>query len=438
MTTGTRWLLAAAVVCAALLAHASGSCFATAGQEAEAHPQRRAADSTYLVQKVITSFRETLPEVQPLKRSGGPILSATEMEQPSAREPAASCVDSTNFWGALRSTGPLRIEQPVASKLHGRDVEALQLATVEQSVDWMPNETAVETSWGRMCTSLLSLEIGQHPREPSSRKFGLAVTLIGFSALVCTGVCCVKTGLYDHLAAKVLVESDVYSKDESANPFFPTDSASAFMQDRPMPARLVSKLSSITFSGSARGIAELATGTASELLLEPANGVTLCIVLECAPGGRSVKVERIYQEHRTPMAVCHCKDGEFAWEVCDTARTFTGHIKPLPTARKDVIYLGLVRGSLENTCPILIVEGSVHGRPTSGQALLSAISASGKDVGSLTVNEETVEVTIIHSPMDSMVLLFLIAFYLFRSDIRVKTKTADEGSDAEDAVDIPW
>jgi len=459
-------------------------------QPSAREPKALCADSTETVEAVLRSIRQ--PVARTPNGRGAEALPPATTEQPAGGRPNGTAVvaswartterpaggKSSGTGAAAVETSSARMtEQPAGGKPSGTAAETPWARMAEQPAGGRPSGPAVKTSWARvteqpadgkpngtaaegkpngtasetfgarMRMSLLGpdsgqrlrLEKGEFPREPRSRTFGLAVVFIGLSLLACLGICCVQTGLCLQFAAKVQKESYVYSKDhkdEADNPFLlHMDEASALTLDMP-GAPYEPKLPSIAFAGSARGLGALAAGEASELLLGPVGEVTLCVALESVPGGRGVKVERIHQGHRTPMCVCHSKDGEAAWTVCDTARTFTGYIRPLPTANKDVSYCGLMRGSFDNARPDLIVERPVRGRPPCGATLLSAITTSGRDAGCLTVNEDkdTVEVSVVHSAMDSMVVLSLVAVYLLGSEIQVETDAASEGSDVGDAI----
>jgi len=180
-----------------------------------------------------------------------------------------------------------------------------------------------------------------------------------------------------------------------------------------------------TFSGSTRSLKALlskedAEGEVHELNLGTKTGsMALCITVEPAsPSGLKVTVELPKQsgQQRVPLAFCSREEGAVKLHVCDAAETFAGDLSPAeggaepPEAGKCVYSLAQSRGG-----PVLTLEGPADGRPTPDCSSLIAKTANGATLGTLTLDEDDVEVTIMHSAMDSVVLVALVGFYVLKS-----------------------
>jgi len=196
----------------------------------------------------------------------------------------------------------------------------------------------------------------------------------------------------------------------------------------------VVKMPSSIFTGSTRRLKDLLAGEAeqplsrtagcpqaNELILGTASGnVVVFIAIERSANCKTVRVEKVHAHgERASVASCSGADGDPVLLVSDTAGTFIGGLRPVESAeglpKAGVRCYGLWSGSSSSTCPVVYVEGPADGcRPLPVGSSVVARAAGGGPLGSLTIDEDDVEVVLIHSAMDSIVLVSIMAYVLMR------------------------
>jgi len=270
-----------------------------------------------------------------------------------------------------------------------------------------------DREWHKLYESLAGV-------EPPRKLLGIHRTLRIFAAvslgtvLLSTWLCCMGTRVA-HWIVFAFPLAPQKTRDEKGGSVkacgFPPPNEDDF---KPSDAAFVR---STTFSASARSLSALLSREVAELNLGTKTGdMALRIVLQPAmPTGFVATVELVNaQDQGMPVASCRSEDGSTQFKISDTAGTFTGTLGPLEGRGQPagVCRFRLVREGRGDT--VLTIEGPADGRPTPGSSPLIAKTAYDGVLGSLILDEDDVEVTLMHSAMDSVVLVALMGLCLLK------------------------
>lgn len=257
--------------------------------------------------------------------------------------------------------------------------------------------------------NLLGVEAKSHQLGPArSMHLGLLVFL--FSAILSAGVCCMQSRVgswFMMFLASAPTSKRIPGRTDATFPKAPMESDWERMVKE-------SKQPSTAFTGSTKCLMDMVAGKTSELSLGTKSGNMVLSVTKQPTGcqGQVVKIEVLQVLQRTEVSSCLSETGP-NWSVRDAAGTFAGSLGPAeePFSKGGSRY-NLVQGSTT----VLTIEGPKTGRPSPGQGAFTARGASGGILGSLVLDEDDVEVTLMHSAMDSVVMVSLLGLFLLRPE----------------------